>query len=185
MQYKGPTLVEAMNHTKKAHKVSFGCVCIPERHLSKGNEHLNMIKKIENGAEWFITQGVYSAPTVIKLLNEYGDVCKEKGITPKKIILTFAPCGRAKTMTFIKWLGMEVPAEAESRIFASSDPVKESMALLCEILAVILENTGNSGVPLGINVESLSIYREEIDAAHELFQKLQVLANLFYLIIIC
>jgi hypothetical protein len=29
-------------------------------------------------------------------------------------------------------------------------------------------------VPVGINVESLSIYKEEIDAAHELFQKLQV-----------
>jgi hypothetical protein len=29
-------------------------------------------------------------------------------------------------------------------------------------------------VPLGINVESLSIFKEEIDAAHTLFQQLQV-----------
>ena len=29
-------------------------------------------------------------------------------------------------------------------------------------------------MPLGINVESLSIFKEEIDAAHTLFQKLQV-----------
>jgi hypothetical protein len=36
------------------------------------------------------------------------------------------------------------------------------------------QQTAGSGVPLGINVESLSIFREEIDAAHTLFQKLQV-----------
>ena len=42
-----------------------------------------------------------------------------------------------------------------------------------EIKEVLLQTAG-SGVPLGINVESLSIFKEEIDGAHELFQKLQV-----------
>jgi hypothetical protein len=57
--------------------------------------------------------------------------------------------------------------------------VNESTQLLCEVLQEILLQTGGSGVPLGINVESLSIYKEEIDAAHELFQKLQVLLHHF------
>jgi hypothetical protein len=108
------------------------------------------------------------------LLNDYGDLCKEKGVVPKKIILTFAPCGRPKTMQFIKWLGMHVPEEVESRMLGAEQPVKESIKILCELLVTILEQTKGTGVPLGINVESLSIFKEEIDAAHELFQKLQV-----------
>jgi sRNA-binding carbon storage regulator CsrA len=109
----------------------------------------------------------------VSLLNSYGDLCRQKKVVPKKVVLTFAPCGREKTMTFIKWLGMHVPAEVESRILSSADPVQESVKVLTEVLVTVLAQTGGSGVPLGINVESLSIFREEIDAAHALFQKLQ------------
>ncbi len=152
----------------------FGCVCIAERHSSKGNEHVNLFKKSEFGAEWFITQGIFASGPIIKLIRDYGDLCREKGTVPKKVILTFAPCGRPKTMTFIKWLGMHVPEEVEARMFASERPVQESINILCELLTEVLQQTKGSGVPLGINVESLSIFKEEIDAAHELFQKLQV-----------
>ena len=46
---------------------------------------------------------------------------------------------------------------------------------LAELLEQILSATAGSGVPLGINVESVSIFREEIDAAHELFRRLQAI----------
>lgn len=174
-QLKGPTLVETMNYTKNRVGCSFGCVCIPERHVSKGNEHQNMIRKSECGAQWFITQGIYSTTPVVQLLTDYGALCKEKGVTPKKVVLTFAPCGRTKTMTFIKWLGMEVPSDVEQRILESTSPVQESFAILKEILSTILLQTAGSGVPIGINVESLSIFKEEIDVAHELFQSLQAI----------
>jgi hypothetical protein len=133
-----------------------------------------MLNKISFGAEWFITQGIFDAEPTIKLLNDYGDLCREKGLTPKKVILTFAPCGRSKTMTFIKWLGMQVPPEVESRILEATDNVRESITILKEILIRILQNTSSSGVPIGLNVESLSIFKEEINGAHELFQILQV-----------
>lgn len=172
-KYPGPTLEEAGLSLKKRGGAAFGCVCIPERHTKKGNENENMLRKQNFGAEWFITQGVFSSEPVIKLLHEYGDLCKAKGVTPKKVVLTFAPCGRQKTMTFIKWLGMHVPKEAEDQILNATNPVQESVNLLCDLLVRILKETGNSGVPLGVNVESLSIFKEEIDGAHELFQKLQ------------
>jgi hypothetical protein len=92
----------------------------------------------------------------------------------KKVILTFAPCGRPKTMAFIKWLGMYVPEEKEKRILNAEVPVDESVILLNEILIKILEQTSSSGVPLGIVVESLSVFQDEVDAAHDLFQLLQV-----------
>ena len=174
MTYKGPSLPKAADLVVRRGDCKFGCVAIPERHLKKGNEDDNMIRKTKFGANWFITQGIFNTGPIINLLNSYGDKCRAQGLTPKKVVLTFAPCGRAKTMTFIKWLGMNVPAEVEERIFAAESPVKESIAVLCELLTEVLQQTGGSGVPIGINVESLSIFKEEIDAAHELFQKLQV-----------
>jgi hypothetical protein len=171
--YSGLKLHEAGLKMKSRGGNGFGCVCIPERHMTKGDEHLNMMRKIEFGAEWFVTQGIFSAAPVSKLLNEYGDICRQKGITPKKVILTFAPCGREKTMHFIKWLGIIVPEHKERRILDAEVPVRESITLLREILLNILQQTGNSGVPIGINVESLSIFKDEIDGAHDLFQILQ------------
>ena len=173
MEYAGPTLPEAADIGSRHKDFNFGCVCIAERH-GKRNEVEAMSRKTQWGAEWFISQGIYSAGPTIKLINEYGDLCRSQGIVPKKVILTFAPCGRQKTMTFIKWLGMTVPQETEERIFQAENPVNESVAVLTEILASIMEQCGSSGVPFGINVESVSIYKEEIDAAHTLFQKLQV-----------
>lgn len=174
-QITGPSLAEAGERTSRRNDCHFGCVCIAERHTTKGNEDQNLFRKSEFGAEWFITQGIFSAGPIVGLLNSYGDLCKARGTTPKKVVLTFAPCGRAKTMTFIKWLGMRVPEEVEQRILGAENPVKESLALLCEVLSTVLLQTAGSGVPLGINVESLSIYKEEIDSAHELFQRLQAL----------
>lgn len=174
VNYSGLQLHEAGIRMKNRGNCGFGCVCIAERHLSKGNEHLNMLRKANFGAEWFITQGIFSAAPVSKLINDYGDVCRENGVLPKKVVLTFAPCGRKKTMDFIKWLGMLVPEHKQKRILNAESPVKESVILLREILLCVLENTGNSGVPIGINVESLSIFKDEIDSAHDLFQLLQV-----------
>lgn len=172
-QVKSLTLQDAGALTTNRRDCKFGCVCIPERHTIKGNEHLNLFRKSSFGASWFITQGIFSTGPLIKMLADYSDLCRKENTTPKKIVLTFAPCGRAKTMTFIKWLGMDVPAEIESRIFSAANPVQESIAISCEILKTVLEQTRGFGIPLGINVESLSIFKEEIDAAHDLFQKLQ------------
>lgn len=176
--FGGLKLVDACGLAKDNPLCSFGCVSIPERHVKKGNETTNMIAKSRWGADWFITQGIYDAGPTIQLLNEYGDQCRREGVTPKKVILSFAPCGRPKTMTFIRWLGMSVPPETEARILEAEKPVDESVAIACENLINILASTGRCGVPIGINVESLSIYKEEIDAAHTLFQKLQVIVVL-------
>lgn len=69
---------------------------------------------------------------------------------------------------------MHVPEDVEERINNAASPVNESIELCCELLIKILQATANCGIPLGINVESLSIYKEEINGAHMLFQRLQV-----------
>lgn len=66
-----------------------------------------------------LLQAVYDVGATVKLLNDYGDLCRQRGVSPRKIVLTFAPCGKKKTMKFIKWLGISVPKDVEDRLFAS------------------------------------------------------------------
>ena len=40
---------------------------------------------------------------------------------------------------------------------------------------MILNETKGCGVPLGVSVESVSIFKNEIDAAHELFRRTQAI----------
>jgi hypothetical protein len=76
-------------------------------------------------------------------------------------------------MRFIKWLGVVVPAETEAAILGAERPAEASIGILTQVLKEILAGAAGCGVPLGINVESVSIFREEIDAAHNLFRGLQ------------
>jgi len=174
----------AMVINKQGPDISFGCVAIAERHTKKNNEQFNMMRKQNYGAKYFITQGIFNSVAIIRLLKDYGTLCRELDVEPRKVILTFAPCGRAKTLQFIKWLGMSVPESVEQRILGAKTvdladgerdlgPVNESCKLLLEVFKEVLEAVGDCGVPIGINVESLSIFREEIDAAHTLFGGLQ------------
>ncbi|CAJ1946650.1 unnamed protein product [Cylindrotheca closterium] len=181
-EYVGPTISEAMKIVNAKKGLEFGCVCIAERHTLEAakargkdypTEHLNMLRKQKAGAEWFISQAVYDAEPTIRLLKDYAASCREQGIVPRKVILTFAPVSRQKTMNFIKWLGVRVPEETESKILNAEQPVDESVKLLCDMLKEILEECSGIGVPLGISCESVSIYKKEIDAVHELFRKLQ------------
>merc|ERR1711988_2069939 len=103
-----------------------------------------MVRKMDLGADWFISQAVFDVEASIKLLYDYGDLCRAKGLTPKKIILTFAPCGRKKTMTFIKWLGIKVPQHVEEEIFSSEKPTETCVNILCELLTRILRQTATA-----------------------------------------
>jgi hypothetical protein len=182
--YEGPTISEAMNIVKAKEDVHFGCVCIAERHTLEAaeqrgktypTEHLNMLRKIKAGANWFISQAVYDAEPTIRLLKDYATLCKQKGIVPRKVVLTFAPVSRKKTMTFIKWLGVRVPPETEKLILDAEKPIDTSIAYLCDLLKQILSECSGIGVPLGISCESVSIFKSEIDGVHELFRRLQTI----------
>ena len=172
-QYSGPTIPDVAAKLNERAQCAHGGVTIAERHIKKGNEHETLVKKSELGMQWFISQAIYDPKPMIKLLKEYSQLCKKKKIAPRRVILTFAPCGREKTMRFIKWLGVTVPEEVEKEILEAENKVGKSVDLLCGMCKRILEETKGCGVPLGISVESVSIFKNEIDAAHELFRRTQ------------
>ncbi len=181
MAYAGPTIAQA-SQAIAAHERDFvfGGVTIAERHLSKGNEHLKLIEKSRLGMSFFTSQVVYEPEATIQLLRDYDRQCRVLDVSPARIILTFCPCGHPKTLQFLKWLGVHVPPEVERNIFSAPSPLQKSIDVCCSTLRQILEASGTSGIPLGVNIESVSIKKDEIDASVVLFQNLQAILDGYY-----
>ena len=158
-----------------AHPAAFllGGVVIPERHSAIRSESNRLIGKTDAGCSFFTSQAVYDPAATIRLAQDYADDCAALGIAPKRIVLTFTPCGRPETLRFLQWLGVRVPESVGQAILSSPTPLDASLEACAASLRAILESGVGSRVPLGINVESVSIRREEIDASIALFGKLQ------------
>jgi 5,10-methylenetetrahydrofolate reductase len=155
-----------------------GGVTIAERHAKKGDEHLRLMTKAEQGCEFFVSQAVYNAQATVDLLTRYAVSCKEQGVLPKRIILTFTPCGSAKTLEFMEWLGISVPDATKLRILNAPNPLAESVKICRHNLEIILEACLHLGIPLGLNIESLTNRKDEIDASIRLFKLLKATLDL-------
>ena len=181
MTYPGPTLTEAAQMTTRHQDdFIFGGVTLAERHFNKGDEHLKLIEKSRWGMIFFTSQVIYQPQATIKLLQDYNQQCQQLNVSPVRIILTFAPCGHPKTLQFFKWLGVKFPSETEREIFSAQSPLQKSLEVCCSTLRQILESIQPSMIPLGINVESVSIKQDEIDASVELFGKLKQILATYY-----
>jgi len=160
------------------HDFQLGGVTIAERHASKGNEHERLLTKSDQGCEFFISQAVYNPQATIDLLTQYARSCRDQGIAPKRIILTFTPCGSAKTLEFMEWLGISVPDATRWRILDAKDPLAESVRICRSNLEQILDAVIRYDLPLGLNIESLTNRKDEIDASIRLFKLLKATLDL-------
>lgn len=155
-----------------AHGYTVGAVVIAERHDIHRSESARMLAKSMQGCSYFISQTVYHAGQSNRLLRDYLRDCRGAGVDPRRVVLSFAPCGREKTLAFIRWLGVKVPPETERAILAARDPLAKSIEICRDNLRRILDNDYVDRIPLGVNVESVSINRDEIDASVDLFHVL-------------
>jgi len=152
---------------------TLGGVVIPERHRPERSESARLLQKAAEGCGFFVSQAVYSPEATLRLCRDYSRDCEMHGVTHRRIILTFTPCGRPETLRFIKWLGIAVPAEVERAILSSDTPLTESIRACAQSLRQILETGVGRLIPLGVNVESVSIRKEEIAASVDLFHTLR------------
>lgn len=150
-----------------------GGVLIAERHDERRSEAARLLAKGIGGCGYFISQTVYHAPPTQRLLADYLRDCRGAGVEPKRVILTFAPCGREKTIAFLRWLGVNVAPETERAILGAARPLEKSIAICRDNLRRILDEAYASEIPLGVSVESVSINRDEIDASVDLFHALR------------
>jgi hypothetical protein len=150
-----------------------GGVVIAERHDDQRSEAARLLAKGIEGCGYFISQAVYHAPPTQRLLADYLRDCRGAGTAPKRIVLTFAPCGREKTLAFLRWLGVNIAPETERAILGAARPLERSIQICRDNLRRILDGAYADAIPLGVNVESVSINRDEIDASVELFHALK------------
>ena len=150
-----------------------GGVAIPERHARKGDEHLRMLAKQAAGCAFFVTQIVYDVNAAKNLVSDYRYECAARGQDPVPIVFTFSVCGSMKTLEFLSWLGVDVPRWIQNELKHAEGTLEVSFE---EALATALELVAycrRLGVPFGINVESVSMRRTEIEASVNLAARLQ------------
>ena len=158
---------------RHAPEVVLGGVAIAERHTASVSEHERILRKTAQGCRFVVTQAVYDATSTKSLLSDYSIAVAERDIRPIPIILTFSPCGSGTTLNFMKWLGIHFPRWLENEIRHAKDPLGTSLDLCEQLFADILDYAISHNVPLGVNVESVSIRKAEIEASAELFRRLR------------
>jgi hypothetical protein len=68
---------------------------------------------------------------------------------------------------------VRIPEETARSIFGAANPLAQSIEVCRTNLRRILERAYNAGIPIGVNVESVSINRDEIDASIDLAHALK------------
>lgn len=155
-----------------------GGVLIAERHGAAKSESARMLAKSLEGCSYFISQTVYHAHATERLLAAYARDCRGAGVKPRRVVLTFAPVGREKTMAFLRWLGVRIAEDKQRAILEAPQPLAKSIDICRDNLRRILAHDYAKEIPLGVNVESVSINRDELDASVDLFHALaEVLAE--------
>lgn len=169
----GLSLERALELTR-AHPARFmlGGVAIAERHAAGRSEADRMLAKASSGCCFYITQTVYDAQRSILLLRDYDRACRARGVSPRRVLLNFAPCGGPRTVQFMQWLGVAFAPGAAQALVDSPAPLAVSIALCRENLRRILA-AAPASVPLGVAVESVSTRREEQQACAELLYALR------------
>lgn len=152
-----------------------GGITIPERHLRQPDEHLRIVQKIENGCKFFVSQTTYNVEASKDLLSDYYYYCQAQNIEMVPILFTLSPCGSLKTLEFMKWLGISIPRWLENELINSEDILEKSIALERLIFQELLDFALEKQIPIGCNIESVSIRKAEIEASVELVKEIKLM----------
>jgi 5,10-methylenetetrahydrofolate reductase len=149
-----------------------GGVAIPERHRRREDEHLRLLTKQNSNCRFFVTQVVYDVNAAKNLVSDYHYACAARGAIAAPIVFTFTVCGSMRTLEFLRWLGVDVPRWIENDLKHSTDTLEASYRLAVAAATDLITYCRGLGVPFGINIESVSIRRDEIEMAIRLAERL-------------
>jgi hypothetical protein len=145
--------------------LTVGGVAIPERHSRRRDEHLRLLAKQEAGCRFFVTQVVYDVNAAKNLVSDYFYECSARGRPPVPIVFTFSVCGSMRTLEFLQWLGVDVPRWIKNDLSHAADTLEASYQLALAAAIELMSYCRRLGMPFGINVESVSIRKVEIEAS--------------------
>ncbi len=151
--------------------ILLGGVTIPERHRSKGDEHIRVFKKISQGCSFFVSQGVYDVNASKDFLSEYYYYGLQHEVPLVPILFTLTPCGSLKTLQFMKWLGISIPKWLENDLIHSQDILQKSVDVSEQNWRELKSFADEKGIPIGCNIESVAIRKVEIEASIALLRR--------------
>ena len=160
---------------KHAPDVVLGGIAIAERHARDGAEHERILAKADTGCRFFVTQAVYDVTATKSLLSDYAITARQREVPVLPIVITLSPCGSEKTLAFMQWLGITFPRWLENDLRHAADPLETSIDLCERIYADAWQYACDKGIPLGVNVESVSARKAEIEASLELARRLRAI----------
>ena len=169
--YPGPSVKKALEAIKQKEKLNVLCggISIPSRE----KESLRLIEKSNNGSEFFTTQVLYDSSKIIKMISHYQKRCDEQNTFPRRLLLSFAPVSSKKNIDFLKWLGVDIPADTEEYLNEDDQIMtKRSMEIAINVLNETLKflNENKIVVPIGLNVEHIMSYN--FQSSIEMLQEL-------------
>jgi Methylenetetrahydrofolate reductase len=169
------SLKQAQALTREANPTLLvGGVAIPERHAQRGDEHVRLLAKQDFGNRFFVTQIVYDTNAAKNLISDYHYACVERATNAAPIVFTVSVCGSTRTLEFLSWLGVAVPRWIENDLRHAADTLEASYQLALASAIDLIAYCRARGVPFGINVESVSSRRVEIEAAVRLAEQIAV-----------
>lgn len=154
-------------------KLILGGVAIPERHMKNKEEHLRILNKLQKGCKYFISQAVYNVEAAKDFLSDYYYYCRDNNIEMVPILFTLTPCGSLKTLEFMKWLGISIPRWLENDLMNSEDILNKSISLSKAIFTELMDFSVEKGIPIGCNIESVSVRKVEIEASIRLVKDIK------------
>ena len=174
VEYPGPSVNEVLHSVSREYNenggdIFCGGIAIPSRNA----ESKNLIKKSENGSEFFTTQVLYDSSNIIKMISHYQERCDELNTFPRRLLLSFAPVSSQKNIEFLKWLGVEIPSETERYLQGRpGSMIERSLDVAIEVLNDTLRSITekNLKVPIGLNVEHIMSYN--FQSSVEMLQEL-------------
>ena len=89
------------------------------------------------------------------------------------LIFTLTPCGSLKTLDFMKWLGIDIPKWLNNDLKNAKDILSDSINVCKSIAAEIIDYSGSKNIPIGFNIESVAIRKDEIEASIELLKEIK------------
>ena len=169
IQYPGPSVLEVGDYiqTHYQQEILCGGITLQTRrfHDQEKDEPFRLLTKSEHGLAFFTSQIIYEPISIKLLLRDYGHLCKERGVAPKRIFLSFAPISTLKDLEFLRWLGVSVPKAVEQELFKANIGIgwrstKTAINILQEILNFMHKE--NLNVPLGLNIEHITRHNFEL-----------------------
>lgn len=149
-------------------ELAVGGVLIAERHSGTSREDERVRRKAAMGMRFFVSQTVYASVATKNVLSDLHYTALELGEPPPPVLVSLSPCGSLRTLEFMRWLGISVPRWIENELVHAKDILDVSVKRSVELFADLYDYASSLGLPIGCNVESVSLAKDEIDASVEM-----------------